>query len=78
MEILEFVNNLSDVLELADSSILKLETKFRDLEEWGSMSVLSLIAMADEEYGVELEPEEIKKAQTIEDLYNIIKTKKGE
>ncbi|MCH5243116.1 MAG: acyl carrier protein [Muribaculaceae bacterium] len=77
MEIKEFLENFVNQFEETDPSLIKPETIFRDLEEWGSMSVLSIIAMADEEYGVELEPEDFKKAQTVQDLFEIIKSKKG-
>ena len=73
----DFISKLGDVFEDTDLSTIVAETKFRELDEWGSMSVLSLIAMADDEYGVELEPEDIRKAQTIQDLFNIIQEKKA-
>jgi acyl carrier protein len=49
---------------------------FKDLDEWDSMTALSMIAMVDEEYSVKLTGNEIKQAQTIEDLFNIVKSKK--
>jgi acyl carrier protein len=39
------------------------------------MTALSLIAMADEEYNVRITGDEIKKSNTVADLYNLIKTK---
>ena len=36
---------------------------------------LSVIAMADEECGVVLKGEDIRNARTIEDLYNVVKSK---
>lgn len=72
MEIKDFITKLSDVFEDTDIASLTPETNFRDLDEWSSMSVLSLIALADEEFGVELGAHDIKNAQTIQDLFNII------
>ena len=48
---------------------------FRDLEEWDSMAALSLIAMLDEKYGVNLTIEELKKANTVEELFSIVNTR---
>lgn len=76
MEINDFINNFINIFDEIDASQISPESKFREIDEWGSMSVLSLIAMADEEYGVELEPEDIRKAQTVQDLFEIIKSKK--
>lgn len=71
MSINEFIAKFIEAVEIEDASSVKPETKFRDLNEWSSISTLSVIAMADEEFGFELEPDTFKKAQTVEDLYNL-------
>lgn len=76
MEVKEFIEKFSEIFDDTDVSMLKPETKFRDLEEWSSLSTLGLIALADEEYGVELNANDMKEAQTVEDLYKIISNKK--
>lgn len=38
------------------------------------MLALATMAMVSEEYDVELSPEEMRKAQTIEDLFNATKS----
>lgn len=52
------------------------ETKFRKLEEWSSIVALSVIAMIDEEYDVQIKGDEMRSANTIADLFNIVKSKK--
>lgn len=69
MELNDFVRDLENELE-ADH--LSPEVRFRDLKEWDSMNVLIIIAMVDREYNKRLTAENIRLAQTIEDLYNII------
>ena len=51
------------------------ETRFRELEEWSSLVALLIITMVDEEYGIVLPPEEMRKTQTIQELYNLVQTK---
>ncbi len=51
------------------------ETKFRDLDEWSSIIGLSIIAMVDEEFEVALKADDMKKAATIGELYEIVKEK---
>ena len=51
------------------------ETIFKGLEEWSSLIALSVIAMIDEEYDVRIKGEDIRSAQTIQELYNIVRTK---
>ena len=75
MEVNDFIANFAAQFEETDASLIKPETKFRELDEWNSFMALSIIAMADEMYGVRLKGEDIRNAQTIEDLFNIIKAK---
>lgn len=72
MDIQDFINKLGDVFEDTDLSSLKPETNFRNLEEWSSITALSLIAFADEEFNKELSGAEIRNAHTLQDLYDLI------
>ena len=75
MEINEFIANFADQFDETDASVFTPETKFRELEEWSSLIALSVIAMVDEEYDVTLKGDDMRAAQTIENLYNIVKSK---
>lgn len=75
MDIKQFVANFANQFEDTDVSIFEAETKFRDLEEWDSLLVLSIIAMVDEEYNVALKGEDIRNSQSINDLYNIVQSR---
>ena len=75
MEINDFLQNFSDILDDTDVSLITAETVFRDLDEWDSLTALSLIAMADEEYSVKLTGDNIKSSNTLKDIFEIIKDK---
>lgn len=75
MELKEFIEHFSEQFEETDASAFSAKTKFRDLEEWSSLIALSVIAMADEEYDVTLKGDDIRNAETIEDLFNVVKAK---
>ncbi len=75
MDSLDFVENFAEQFDETDTSGFTLETNFKDLEEWSSMTALSIIAMADDAYNVKLTGDEIRSSQTIQDIYNIIKSK---
>lgn len=75
MEIKEFIEKFAEIFDDTDASNLTPETNFRDLEEWSSLSALGLIAMVDEEYEVDLKGDEIRKANTVEEIFNIISKK---
>ena len=69
MDIKEFIENFASNFDETDISLFTPKTEFRELDEWTSMLALSTMAMISEEYDVELSPEEMRKANTIEDLF---------
>lgn len=75
MEIKEFIENFADQFDDTDASEITATTNFRDLDEWSSLIALSIIAMVDEEYDVTLKGDDIKNANTVEDLFNTVQSK---
>lgn len=72
MSIQDFINNFAFQLDKTDASEITLDTVFKDLIEWSSLTTLSIIAMCDEEYGVKISGDDIKKSSTIGDLFNLV------
>jgi len=72
MELKKFIENFAAQFDETDSKIFTAETKFRELDEWSSLIALSVIAMADEEYGIKLKGDDIRNSHTIQDIFNII------
>lgn len=72
----DFISNFAEALEIEDASNLSENTEFRNLEEWDSLAYLSIIAMLDEEYEVQIENAEFKKMNTIGDIIAYIKNNK--
>ena len=77
MDINEFIEKFAEIFDDTEVSNLKPETKFRDLDEWSSLSALGLIALADEEFDVELKAADMRNAETIQDIFNILNKKAG-
>jgi acyl carrier protein len=75
MGIDEFLKSFCELFEESDSTGFKAATKFRDIEEWSSLLALSVIAMVDEKYNVSLTGDDIRNSKTIEDIFNIVKSK---
>jgi len=75
MEIKEFIENFAEQFDDTKASDLKPETVFKELDEWSSLIALSVIAMVDEEYEVELKGDDIRNSNTIQDLFEIVKSK---
>ena len=75
MEIKEFIENFADQFDDTDASEITATTVFKDLDEWSSLTALSIIAMVDEEYDVTLKGDDIRNANTVDDLFNIVASK---
>ena len=75
MEINKFIQNFADQFDDLEAAGLSADTRFKDLDEWSSLVALSVIAMVDEEYDVTIKGDDIRGAETIQDLYNIVESK---
>lgn len=76
MEINEFVENFANQFDETDPADIKASTNFRELDEWSSLIGLSIIAMVDEEYDVTLKGDDMRKANTVQELFEVVKSKK--
>jgi len=68
-----FLENFSEILEDTQIDSLFLDTEFKNLDEWDSMTMLMLISVFDEKYGVEVSASEINKLNTLSELYLLTK-----
>lgn len=78
MELNDFLTNFADQFDDTDAGEIMAETRFRDLEEWSSMIALSVLNMIDNQYNVELSFDDMKKAITVKDLFDIVSNKEKE
>lgn len=76
MELKDFIENFAAQLEETDANEIQATTVFKELDEWSSLTALSIIAMVDEEYDVRIKGDDIRNANTIEDLFNLVNSKK--
>lgn len=75
MEIKDFIKNLSEQFEEVELDELTPGTKFKEFDEFSSLTILSIIAMTDDEYGVRLKADDIRGVDTIQELFDIVKTR---
>ena len=76
MEIKEFIENFANQFDDTDVSVFSEETRIRELDEWSSLLALSVLAMVDEEYDVQLKADQMRKANTVQELFDIVKSLK--
>lgn len=74
MDIKEFIEHFAEQFDELNSELTP-ETNFRQLEEWSSLVALLVITMVDEEYGIVLPPEEMRKTNTVQELFDLVQSK---
>ena len=75
MELNNFIDNVASQFEDTDRSYFAADTEFKLLDEWSSLAVLLLISMIVEKYHVIITGDEVMAAETIDDLFNVVKEK---
>jgi acyl carrier protein len=68
----KFINLFKEALEFEDKEV-QLGDQFRDYPEWDSLSRLSLIAMLDDEFDIQIEDDVFKTLITVGDLVEFLK-----
>lgn len=69
----DFINELKDALEIEDEDQkITLETNLKELEEYDSLSVLSIIAMIDKNFGKQISSSDLVKVTTVSSLMELI------
>jgi len=69
-----FFEKLAEILEVDE---IKKTDVLLDFPEWDSLTVLSVIAMIDAEYSVNLTYEDLEGIVTVHELYELIEKKRG-
>ena len=75
MEMNDFIQHFAEQFDDTELSEFKPETVFHDLDEYSSLIALQIILMVDEEYGITINAADMSSAVTIQDLFNLVKSK---
>lgn len=71
MEVREKLALLEEMLEM-DAGSLTPETVLKELENWDSLAMISLIALLDEKFSKKVPGKTIKSFQTVQDIINVM------
>ena len=72
----EFVKLFADQFDDTDPAEITAETYFRELEEWSSLTGLAVINIVAKKCDTKITAEEFKKCETVEDVHNLVQSKK--
>ena len=71
----EFVSAFAAEFDETPEDQFKADTEFKALDEWSSLTALSIIAMVDEQMDKTITGADIRACKTIEDLFNLANSK---
>ncbi len=75
MELKDFIQNFAEQFDDLEIDEIRPDTRYKDLDEWSSLTAMSLIAMAKTQYGKTITGLEVRSCNTVEDLFNLIANK---
>ena len=75
MNLKEFIVNFAEQFDDTYASEIQAYTEFHELDEWGSLTGMGVIAMVKTIYGKTITGKEIRECITVEDLFNLVAEK---
>lgn len=76
MESSGFIKNFAAQFDDTDPTEFTMNTRFRELDEWSSLNALAILNMIGKKYSVVIKPDEMKVTTTIQELYDLVLSKK--
>ena len=71
----EFIKKIEAEFEDLEPGKLQADSSFRDAFEWNSINAFILIALIKTEYNVAINAEDIQKSKTVNDIFEIVKSR---
>ena len=71
----EFVARFAEEFDETPIEEFTPSTDFKNLDEWGSLTALSIVSMVDEEYDKRITGADLRSVATIEELYYLVEAK---
>ena len=75
MNLQEFIENFAAEFDETPAEAFAANTEFKSLDEWNSLTALSIISMIDDQYDKTITGADLRGSKTIEDLFNLVVAK---
>ena len=75
MNIKEFIENFAGEFDETPMEVFTTETDYKSLDEWNSLTALSIISMIDEAYDKTITGADLRNHTTIQELANFVESK---
>ena len=75
MDIKEFIENFAAEFDETPAEAFTPATDYKSLDEWNSLTALSIVSMVDEMYGKTITGADLRNHTTIEELAQFVENK---
>ena len=75
MELNEFIKKFQEQFDETDASEIQSDTFYQELDEWSSLSAMSIIAFVKTCYNKSITGKEIRSCETVEELFELVQSK---
>lgn len=76
MEQHKFINDFRSQFIDSDEITVDAFTEFRKIGSWDSLTGMAVLVMIKDEYGVDMSDTDLKKCNTVQDVFEFISSKK--
>ncbi|MBR3622978.1 MAG: hypothetical protein IKN43_06480 [Selenomonadaceae bacterium] len=66
----DFIEQLVNLMDTEED--ISMDSSLENIEEWDSLSYVSFLAMCTKHLGRRVEPQKVREAKTVRDLYEIV------
>ena len=74
MTLEEFIKKVQDELQDTPAEQITAETNYKELDEWGSLTSLSLISMIEEEYDKLITGADVRARNSVKELWEYVES----
>lgn len=71
----EFVKAFAAEFDDTPEESFNADTRYKELDEWGSLVALSIISMVDDEMDKRVTGADLRNCSTIEELFHLVESK---
>lgn len=75
MDLNDFIKEFANQFDDTDASEIQVDTVFQELEEWSSLTSLSIIAFVKTTYGKNITGKEIRSCETVQEFFDLVISK---
>ncbi len=75
MDLQKLIEGITEIFDDVNPLTIKPDVKFREIDGYSSLTAFLLISMINDEFDVNFTGDDLRRANTINDIFSIIKSK---